>query len=89
MFEQMRRKAGFKEEDGEYVWALFLHTLGPEGLGIYNTMNLPEYHKVKDIMKDGQVNLEDAHAISKGSSKSNSKASARCQFCGQHHKLMG
>jgi hypothetical protein len=38
------------EEDAEYVKALFLHTLGPDGLSIYNGMQLAPNHKAADII---------------------------------------
>lgn len=40
-----------EEEDRDYVSALFLKSLGPKRLSIYNDKNMPEDHKISEIMK--------------------------------------
>ena len=55
MFRQMWNNyviiARLNAEDDEYKKALFLHTLGPDGLSTYNGMKLPENHTVNDIIE--------------------------------------
>lgn len=40
-----------EEKEMKYVEALLLNKFGPDGLDVYNDMNLPEERKMNDILK--------------------------------------
>ena len=60
MWQNYSSIAKIDSQTDEYQHALFLHTVGPEALTLYNGMHIPDPHTLKDII-DGF----DAHFVGK------------------------